>query len=70
MKKSKAKRLVLGAIVVGAFIAGAVAGVKKQKVKALARKAGRKLKSQGRKLRSAAMNKAADVRDRVLAQGD
>jgi hypothetical protein len=67
MKKTTAKRMAVGAAVVGAFIAGAVAGVKKNKVKALAAKAGRNVKSKARKLRIAATDKITDVRDRVLA---
>lgn len=67
MKTSRMKRLAIGATVVGAFVAGAIAGVKKHKVKALAAKAGRKAKSKVRKVRSAALNKAAAVRDELLA---
>ena len=67
MKKSSVKRIAIGATVVGAFIAGAVAGVKKQRVKALAAKAGRQVKSKARKVSGAALNKVADARDRALA---
>jgi hypothetical protein len=64
-RPSRMKRFAMGAAVVGAFVAGAVAGVNKNKIKAYAKKTGRTVKSKLRVARSAAVNKAADLRERV-----
>jgi hypothetical protein len=74
---SRMKRIAVGAAVVGAFVAGAVAGVRKDKIKAFAKKAQRNVKSKVRQARTAAANKVrsvriaaadkvADVRERVM----
>jgi hypothetical protein len=66
-KPSGAKRLATGVAVVGAFVAGAIAHAKRDKLKSAAKKAGRKVKSGMRRAGSAALNKAADLQDRVLS---
>lgn len=67
MKKASGfKRLAIGATVVGAFVAGAIAGVRKNKVKEFAAKAGRKVKSKARKVTSAALNRISDATDEAL----
>jgi len=66
VKPSGLKRLAIGATVVGAFVAGVVAHAKRDKLKVIAKKASREVKSKVRRAGSAVLNKAADVQDRIL----